>query len=88
MVVDWIWRLCNTAFESGVDLGVFCERNECKNYRNIILLSVVEKVYAGILVDRLHKVTKGLINDEQGCSDQGGSEVGKILTLKQIGVKV
>ena len=27
------------------------ERNESKNYRNIILLSVVGKMYAGILID-------------------------------------
>ena len=28
------------------------ERTGCKNYRGISLLSVVEKIYAGILVDR------------------------------------
>ena len=27
------------------------ERTECKNYRGISLLSVVEKIYAGILVE-------------------------------------
>ena len=41
------------------------ERTECSNYRGISLLSVVGKIYAGILVDRVHK-TEGLINDEQG----------------------
>ena len=54
-MVDWIWRLCYTAFESGVvpenwrsavivtlynDKG---ERTECKNHRDISLLSVVGK---------------------------------------------
>ena len=29
------------------------ERNECKNYRGISSLSVVGKIYAGILVDRV-----------------------------------
>ena len=29
------------------------ERNECKNYRDISMLSLVEKIYAGILVDRV-----------------------------------
>ena len=42
------------------------ERTECKNYRSISLLSVIDKMYAGILVDRVHRVTRGLIDDEQG----------------------
>ena len=29
------------------------ERTECKNYRGISLLSVVGKIYAGILVERV-----------------------------------
>ena len=40
------------------------ERSKCKNYRSISMLSVVEKIYAGILVDRVRIVTVGLINDE------------------------
>ena len=40
------------------------ERTECKNY--ISLLSMIGKIYAGILVDRVHRVTGGLIDDEQG----------------------
>ena len=59
MLVDWIWRLCNMAFESGVvpedwksvdDKG---ESAECKNYRGIRLLKLVRKIYAGILLDRV-----------------------------------
>ena len=61
-VVDWIWRLCNIAFESGAvfedwrssvivqlykDKG---ERNKCKNYRGISMLSLVGKIFAGIIV--------------------------------------
>ena len=42
------------------------ERSECKNNRGISLLSVVGKIYAGILVDRVCRVTGGLINDKQG----------------------
>ena len=30
------------------------------------LLSLVGKIYAGLLVDRVRKVTEGLIDDEQG----------------------
>ena len=51
-VVDWIWRLCNMAFESGVEPEDWRsvvivplykgteERNECKNYRGIRLLGM------------------------------------------------
>ena len=75
-MVDWILRLCNRAFKSSVvpedwrsavifplykDKG---ERTECSNYRVIGLLIVVGKIYAGILVDRVCKVTEGLIDDE------------------------
>ena len=54
-VVDWIWRMCNMAFESGVMLEDWRsaviiplyngkgERKECGNYRGISLLSVVGK---------------------------------------------
>ena len=62
-VVDWIWRLCNMAFESSVVLEDWKsavtvslhkgkgETTGCKNYRGISFLSVVGKIYAGILVD-------------------------------------
>ena len=63
------------------------EGNDCKNYRGISLLSVVGKIYAGIEVDRVRRVTGVSIEDEQrgfraerGCVDQ-------IFTLKQIGEK-
>ena len=52
------------------------ERTECKKYRGISLLSVVGKIYAGILVDRVRRVTGSLIDDKQegfrvekGCVD-------------------
>ena len=77
-VVDWIWRVCNMTFQSGVvpeDWRSVVivpqykgkeERNECKNYKGITLLSVVGKMYAGILVDSFRRVTGYLIDDEQG----------------------
>ena len=42
------------------------ERTECKSYRGISLLSVVGKIYEGILVDRVRRMIGGLIDDEQG----------------------
>ena len=63
-MVDWICMLCNMAFESGVvpedwkSAVIFLlykgkgKRTECKNYRGTSLLSVVGKIYMGILVDK------------------------------------
>ena len=42
------------------------EKTECRNYRDISLLSVSGKIYEGILVDRVPKVTEGSIDDDQG----------------------
>ena len=63
------------------------ERTECKNYRSIYFLSVVGKIYAGILVDRVRRVTGGLIDDEQLGLRAGRGYVDQIFTLKQIGAK-
>ena len=85
MVVYWIWNLCNMSFENGVlpkDLRSAVivllykgkgERAECKNYIRISLLSVVGKIYAEILVDRVRSMTGGLIEDEKG-----GFRAGKV----------
>ena len=41
------------------------EMTEYSNYRGISSLSMVRKIYAGILVDRVCKVTEGLIDDNK-----------------------
>ena len=55
---------------------------ECINYRDISFLSVVGKVHALLLLDRVLRVTEGLTDEDDfrartGCLDQ-------IFTLKQI----
>ena len=99
MVVDWMWRLCNMAFESGLvpeDWRYVLivplykgkgERTESKNCRGIGLLRVVEKIYAGILVNRVRRMTEGLIDDDQGGFRSGRGYLDKKFTLKQIGEK-
>ena len=94
-VVGWIWNLCNMAFESAVVTEEWRsalivplyrgkgERTECSNYRGISLLSVVGKIYAGILVDIVHKVTEGLIDDKQGGFRAGRGCVDQIFTLNR-----
>ena len=48
---------------------------------------MVGKIYAGILVDRIRRVTGGLIDDEKGGLRAGSGFVDQILTLKQISEK-
>ena len=57
------------------------ERTKYSNYRGISSLSLVVKLYAGILVDRVCKVTEGYNDEEQGgfragrgCVDQIGEK--------------
>ena len=57
------------------------------HYKGIRLLSVVEKIYAGILVVRVRRVTAGLTDDKQGDFRRGRGCVDQIFTLKQIGGK-
>ena len=46
------------------------------------MLSMAEEIYAGILVYRVHKVTEGLIDEEQGGFREGLRRVDQIFTLK------
>ena len=54
------------------------ERTECKKYRGISLLSVVEQIYVKILVDRVRRVTGSLIDDEKGGFRAGRGFVDQI----------
>ena len=92
-VVDWIWRLCNMAFENGVVpedwrsdvIGTLYngkeERNECNNYR-CLKLSVVGKIYARILVEFIE--TGCLIDNEKGGLRAGKGCIDQIFILKQV----
>ena len=58
-----------------------------KRIIDISLLRIVGKIYAGNLVDKVHRMTEGLIENEQGGFGAGSGCVGQILTLKQIDEK-
>ena len=45
------------------------------------MLSMVEKIYAGILVNTVRRVTGGLIDDEQGGFREGRGYVDQIFIL-------
>ena len=53
------------------------------------MLSVVRKIYARVLEDKVHKVTEGLIDDDQGSfrAGWGCGYVDQIFTIKQTGEK-
>ena len=58
------------------------EKTECKYNRCVSLFSVVGEIYAGILVDRVRKVTEGFIDDEQGRFRAGRGCVNQIFPLE------
>ena len=60
---------------------------ECSNYRYISLLSMVGKIYVGILVHRVRKVVRGLSDDEQGGFRAGTGCAYQFFTLNQMGEK-
>ena len=63
------------------------EMIKCKNYRDISFLSLVGKIYADILVERVRSMTGGLIDDEQGGFRAVRGYVDQIFTLIQIDEK-
>ena len=96
----WVWSMCVKVFESGIVPNDWKnavivplykgkgEKGECKNYRGISLLSVVGKVYASILAERVRKITESLMDDEQGGFRKGRGCVDQIFALKQVCEKV
>ena len=80
-------NLCNVAFENCVVprgcrrtvIVLLCkvkgERNECKNYIGIRLVSVVGKICAGVLGDRVCRMSERPTDGEQGVSGQEVSVV-------------
>ena len=63
------------------------ERAKCSDYRGITLLSVIGKIYASTLVERVRKVAEGLMDNEQGGFRAWREYVDQIFILKQIGEK-
>ena len=49
---------------------------------------MVGKIYAGVLVERVRRVTEGLIGEEQGAFRRGTGCVDQIFTLKQMSEKM
>lgn len=95
-VMEWLWKLCCKVFEKGVvpedwKKAVIVPlykgkgaKGDCKNYRGISLLSIVGKVYGMILVDRMRRITDGMIGDEQGGFRAGRGCVDQVFAVRQL----
>ena len=65
-----------------------CSRTECGNYRGIRLLSVVGKIYARVVCDRLRLITDAVLMDEQGGFRVRRRCVDQIFAVRQVTEKV
>ena len=63
-------------------------RTDCGNYRGISLLSVVGKIYARIVSDRLKVLTNALVMDEQGGFRAGRGCIDQVFAVRQVFEKV
>ena len=60
------------------------DRSECGNYRGISLLSVIGKLFADIILQRLQKVAKFIYPQSQSGYRYGRSTIHGIFTLRQL----
>ena len=63
------------------------DRNECKNYRGISLLSIPGKVYGRILIEKVRSLTERLIGEEQCGFRSGRGCVDQVFVMKQMSEK-
>ena len=78
---DWVRAIVVPLYKGKGD------RNECKNYRGISLLSIAGKVYGRILIERVRALTEGMIGDEQCGFRSGRGCVDQVFVMKQMSEK-
>ena len=95
VVIEWLVKLFNEVWGRGVaprdwksaiivPIRKKGSRLECTNYRGISLLSVVGKVFARVLNDRVKGLTEGSVMDEQGGFRSGRGCLDQIFAVKQV----
>lgn len=98
-MVQWLKEVFEVAWKCGKTPNEWREaiivpihkkgsRTECGNYRGISLLSVVGKIYARIVSDRLRVLTDSVIMDEQGGFRASRGCVDQVFVVKQVIEKV
>ena len=78
---DWVRAIIVPLYKGKGD------RNECKNYRGISLLSIPGKVYGRIVIERVRVLTEGMIGDEQCGFRSGRGCVDQVFVMKQMSEK-
>ena len=98
-LLKWLTRVCNVCVaeeEVPVDwmraiiVPIYKgkgDRNECKNYRGISLLSIPGKVYGRIIIERVRVLTEGMIGEEQCGFRSGRGCVDQVFVMKQMSEK-
>lgn len=59
-------------------------KNECKNYREVIGLSVAEKMYARVMIARLEAVTQEIIREESYGFRRGKGCVYQLFVVRRL----
>ena len=78
---DWV-RAIMVPFYKGKG-----DRNDCRSYRGISLLSIPGKVYGRILIERVRALTEGRMGEEQCGFRRGRGCVDQIYVMKQMSEK-
>ena len=78
---DWMRTIIVPIYKSKGD------RSECKNYREINLLSIPREMYGIILIEKVSSLTEGLIGEEQYGFRSGRGYVDQVLVMKQMSEK-
>ena len=98
-IIEWLTRVCVVCLAEGrvpvewkraIVLPIYKgkgDRNECKNYRGISLLSIPGKVYGRVLIEKVRSITEGLIGEEQCGFRRGRGCVDQIFTMRQLSEK-
>ena len=75
---DWVRAIVVPLYKGKGD------RNDCKNYRGLSLLSIPGKVYGRILIERVRVLTEGMIGEEQCGFRSGRGCVDQVFVMKQM----
>ena len=96
-LLEWLRRVCNVCVleEKVQNIGTIIapiykgkgDRSECKNDKEISLLSIPGKVYGRILIEKVHSLSEGLIGAEQCGFRSGRGCVDQVSVMKQMNEK-
>ena len=87
VVVVWMTKVFNMVWREGVAPGDWKNavmKKGCTNYRGISLMSIVGKVFARVLNERVKVLTGDKVMDEQGGFRSGRGCTDQIFAVKQI----